>query len=71
MGLKIFVYYADGYFENGDVGFESFSSSEAAEAFISERMSKDPKRTLDMYTVIEGTERKLETIKVVTKVQLV
>lgn len=65
-----FVYYNDGYYENGDVGLKICNTRDEAEIFISERISQDSKRTIDMYVVIEGNQLDIRAVEVVTKVQL-
>lgn len=65
---KIFVYYADGYHSNGDVGLAEFDHRLEAEQFIAKRMAADSDRTLAQYTVIEGSRlipRTAEVVKVI------
>ena len=68
---KYFVYYDDGYYDNGDVGLKSFETVKEATNFIDERLNdaSEPDLTND-YTLICGREIKLES-QVVTKVGIV
>jgi hypothetical protein len=55
--VGIFVYYNDGYYNDGDVGLNRFDSNEEAEDFILKRLKtvdSSRKRSLDDYIVIEG-----------------
>jgi hypothetical protein len=54
---KIFVYYNDGYYNDGGVGLGQFDHQEEAEAFILKRLNAGPERTLNNYIVIEGLQR--------------
>lgn len=67
---KVFVYYDDGYYENGDVGFESFESRPEAENFVLGRMKLDEKASVDKYIVIEGIQLKLEVKEVVKGISI-
>ena len=67
---KVFVYYNDGYYGNGDVGMDEFFHREEAEAFIVKRMAADPDRTLAQYTVIEGVRLNPTVAEVVKTVRL-
>lgn len=72
----IYVYYHDGYYDNGDVGLESFNTRDEAEEFVSVRARTHPRsdgkpRVLsESYTVIEGRELKMEAVEVVSQVRL-
>lgn len=68
--MAYFVYFNDDYCENGGVGLKEVTSPADVETFITDRMAQDPKRKIDMYTVIEGNKRSIRPIEVVTKVQL-
>jgi hypothetical protein len=67
--MKVFVYFADGYGKGG-IGLEAFDYREDAAAFILKRMSEDPDRTLDQYTVIEGRRLEAKPMAVVTQIRL-
>lgn len=67
---KVFVYYNDGYYSDGDVGISVFESRKDAQEFIQHRMSIDPSRKLDNYMVIEGMKMHLTTVEVVKKVMI-
>jgi hypothetical protein len=66
----VFVYYSDGYYDNGDVGLEEFSNRAEAEKFIVLRMAADARRTLGQYTVIEGCRLKPRATEVVKVVRI-
>ena len=59
-----YVYYNDGYYENGDVGMKEFSSLDDVCSFINDRMSSDYKRTLDNYQIIKGEEIYLKEVSI-------
>ena len=67
---KVFVYYNDGYYENGDVGFKTFESRSEAENFVLGRMKLDEKASVDKYIVIEGIQLKLEVTEVVKGISI-
>ena len=70
--MKYFVYYEDGYCDDGDVGLETCETAKDAQHFIEQRISQDPtKRKIECYTVIEGKERELITIESTIKVGIV
>jgi hypothetical protein len=70
-----FVFYQDGYHENGDVGLERCDSMEAAEKFIADRIAAGARmgetRTILQYTVIEGRELKIQVLEFASKVAIV
>lgn len=68
--MKLFIYFNDGYHSDGDVGLKICQTREEVEEFITERIRQNPKRTLAMYTVIEGKELIAKPIEVITKIQL-
>lgn len=67
---KVFVYYADGHYGNGDVGLAEFDHREEAEQFIAKRMSDGDDRTLENYTVIEGLQLLLRAAEIVKVIRL-
>jgi hypothetical protein len=67
--VKYFVYYNDGCYENGDVGFNEFDNIDTALNFISERISADSSREISDYALIEGKERKLKAVQLITKIE--
>ena len=67
---KVYVYYSDGHYGNGDVGLEEFFHREEAEEFIVKRMAADHDRTLEQYIVIEGIRLKPTAAEVVKTVRL-
>jgi hypothetical protein len=64
----IYVYYSDGYCDNGDVGLEQFPDLQSAAEFIEKRLGADCGRSCRNYTVIDGHEMKLTAVEVVKKV---
>lgn len=66
-----FVFYDDDYADNGGIGFEFFSTQDQAIQFIQKRMDQDSSRTIENYQVIEGIERLIESVEVVTKIKLI
>ena len=70
MKKQVFVYFNDGYPENGDIGLHVCETREQAETFITERMVADTDRNLSMYVIIEGIQLQPFTINVVTKIVL-
>ena len=65
-----FVHYADGYYSNGDVGVAEFIFEEDALTFITDRMSEDEDRVLDMYILVEGKKLKMVPWELVTKITI-
>lgn len=66
-----FVYYRDGYDNNGDVGLAEFVYEEDALTFINDRLNKkDEERTLEMYTLIEGKKLEVVPQEVITKLKV-
>ena len=61
-----FVYYENGFFEDGGVGFERFATKEEALDFINDRTVGvlDPTN----YTLIQGRAISLRAQEVVTKI---
>lgn len=68
--MTYFVYYSDGYADDGDVGLTICDTQLEVESFITERIKQDPKRTLEMYMVIKGERIELKTVSVITQVKL-
>ena len=67
---RYFVYYHDGYYDNGDLGITSFEALEKALDFISERLkhASDPDLAND-YILIHGQAIELEAVQFITKVR--
>lgn len=68
--MNIFVFYSDGYYENGDVGFAEFATKNEAAAFIQRRMAAAEKPSLENYRVIEGREIKPLAVEFATRIDL-
>lgn len=67
--MNYFVYYDDGWADDGDQGFGVFDSEEDALNFISLRAAQKPKIILtDCYILIQGHEIPLAKAEVVTRV---
>jgi len=66
-----YVYYHDGYADNGDIGLEKFEEMDKVIKFIENRIVADPiERTKDMYTVIDGDEYEIEIVETVKSIRL-
>ena len=65
-----FVFYNDGHYENGGVGFEAFDDSDSVSEFILSRMAQDNERSIDNYTVVYGKQIDIEITEVVSKIKL-
>lgn len=70
MNEKFFVFYNDGYCEDGDKDLAEFDTEEQAAKFITQRMSEDTTRTLENYRVIKGHELSKNPVEVITKIIL-
>lgn len=69
--MKYYVYYHDDYPDNGGIGLQKFDTGKDALAFIAERTADKHAsypRTLNMYRLIEGTERALRVTETITGV---
>jgi len=67
--MKWFVYYCDGYFDDGDVGFEEFDDELDAIKFIEERIAMN-KSSTENYKVVQGFLKNIEPVEVVSKVKI-
>ena len=65
--LKLFVYYRDGYDEEG---IESFDTREQAADFISARMARATYPNLANYTVIEGQALQIRALEYASRLEL-
>lgn len=68
--MSIFIYYHDGFAENGDVGFEVKNDIEEATRFINDRMAMSEKPNIENYTVVEGRALVLEPVEVVREITI-
>jgi len=66
--MSYFVFFDDGYCDNGDVGLKEFSGLDDATNFISDRLRQMPGRSVDSYALIEGRKVALKAVEVITKV---
>ena len=66
-----YIYYHDGYYGDGDVGMRACTTEKEVEAFVLDRMSRDSKRTLEDYTVINGKKVEMLSVETVRRIQLV
>lgn len=64
---RFFVYYSDGYADDGCLGFEGFESQAEAVEFI-ERRIVEHGATLDCYELIQGRKLTLEAVETVSRV---
>ena len=65
-----YIYFDDGYYENGDVGFkDGLETEDEVTEFIENRLSEDSNRSIDCYTVIQGNEIKIKSVKQTVRVQ--
>jgi len=69
--LRYFVYYDDGYYDDGCVGLQYFDTREKALLFIEGRMNVNQQRHLNNYLLIEGKVLVLRPVEVVTKLAVV
>ena len=65
-----YVYYDDGYYDDGDVGLEIKETEKQVADFILGRMAFRPKATCKNYTVIQGLRRNIEVVEVVKEIRL-
>jgi hypothetical protein len=68
MQKKYFLYYADGSWEDGNVGLEQFDKLSDALAWINARGRCGTSLAVDRYTLIYGTRVPLEPQKIVTEI---
>lgn len=72
-GYGYWVYYHDGFCENGDEGLEGFEHRDEAESFINNRLIGKHKREQSIkesYVIIKGTRIDIESVEAVTKIKL-
>lgn len=67
--MKYFVFYEDGWAEDGDVGINVFDSEDEAVLYIEKRMGCDISRRIDQYKLIRGEIIDLEPVEIVTKIR--
>lgn len=67
---SVFVFYNDGYAEDGDVGLSEFENIEQAADFIELRIASDSNRKLTDYKVIVGVEKNIEAVEMVKRVKI-
>ena len=65
--MKFYVYYEDGYYDCGGVGFAIFDSKHEAMDFINERHLASKHQNTAHYRLFAGREIKLKGIEVVTR----
>jgi hypothetical protein len=63
-----YVFYNDGYADDGGVGFEEFASDEAAISFVEQRLAGAAEPDIKDYTIVVGRIMEIRAIEVVTKV---
>ena len=70
---KWFVFFDDGYPEDGFVGMASFEHKEKAIEFIEQRIKANAyaDTNLSMYTLIYGKEIQMEAVEKVTKIRTI
>lgn len=66
--MKWYVYYSDGYYDNGDVGLETFDEPKEVKEFIEKRLKKSEQPNPDNYKVVWGTEYNVITEEIAIKV---
>lgn len=69
MKEEYFVYYVDGYPEDGDFGMASFPKESEALQFIEGRLKHGENRRLDQYTLVKGYLMQLKPVEVITKIE--
>jgi hypothetical protein len=68
--MKVWVFFEDGYWDVGDVGWQSFESRDAAAQFIAERLAKAEKPDAAKYLVVEGRELSIRLVEYATRIDL-
>jgi hypothetical protein len=68
--MSIFVFYDDGYAEDGDKDLVEFSTKTEAAKFIEERLSCSTRPDLSNYRVIAGTELVKNVVSVITAIEI-
>ena len=69
--MSVFIYYSDGYREDGDVGFHECSDMEEAEKFINDRLAtRTVKNPSEAYIVIEGRRKQLKEVSVIREIRI-
>ena len=66
---KWYVFFNDGYPEDGFVGMDSFEHKEKAIEFIEQRIKQNAYADLSMYTLIYGKEIQMKAVEKVTKIR--
>ena len=73
--MEYFVYYHDGYSEDGDEGLKSFEHLKEAQTFIEERLNykRRDKDSIeqDCYVLIRGTRLEIKPVETVTKIEII
>lgn len=65
-----YVYFSDGAWELGGVGFQSFDEKSLALNFIENRLKTSYKPNIGNYILIEGEQLQIESAEVVVKVKV-
>jgi len=68
--MDFWVFYNDGYYDDGDVGLAGPMTGAEATKFIEERMIVKKSNTPEEYTVIMGSKLKIEVRATVSKIVL-
>lgn len=66
--MKHFVYYSDGLYDDGDIGFEEFDTRMGAIGFIEKRIN-EKQESINSYRLIEGRELTLREVKFATRIE--
>jgi hypothetical protein len=68
--MKFYVLYADGYYDDGNVGTHECNSAQEASDFISTRLAKAENPDVSHYRVIEGRELTIRPIQYATRIEI-
>jgi hypothetical protein len=68
--MKYILLYADGYYDNGDIGWKFFDDQQKALDYIAYRLKRSSIPTLKSYTLIRGEILELEEAEVIKKVKI-
>lgn len=72
--MAYFIYYNDGYFDAGDVGFKAVKTKQKASEFIEHRISQVVKEgrdsNINSYTVIKGKECRIMPKVYASKIEI-
>lgn len=68
--MNYYVFYQDGYCDNGDVGLDFFDTEKEAVEFVEKRIRRHEEPSIKNYIVIKGEEMTIEIIEKVKSIRL-